>query len=665
MPNLANPQVVTAAGPTTALYDLVSRNNSEDTWYKNVDCYTGQLPVANAATGGIDIQNADVAANVAKVEGWFQDFYRQSNAQKKREILFTHWAGASGDRYTIAASALACIANPSLRLTVRILVHAKLGAGQGTNVRDNNNSAAKSAKELSDYYKSIIGDLNVAVLFCTPRTGIVFARRNPMLYTNARTGVCTKSAPGAYSVYFTAGTRLAAYVAGLPRSPIPGRMMDDLCARSVPALNQADVQTAFENFFKVQYGKLAEGVIAAGGQNINSFNNFIDGLEAKLNQYNQMPAPRVAANPVVHQNFQGNIDALIQEAEFTFIWIKSEYKRNSAGAITGANRDARSKRYHFISKEAVISLIEASIQSRRIPVLLGDKKAQNNLGSADTQAAQTPRWLMRQKWTDISSLAVNLTEYWTDAAFPGNPPVAAVPYNNIPSRKRQWLFLCALQKARWEIVQVGMRSGALEQGALTGLKTIYFEEAKNLQAERMEKLMKTLQNFRRMVVAHPFGRNDSGYDPASGSGKKKQAFDADAKAALFRNTGSQSLNPAVNPKIVDIQQMLRLFSPTFEPYEIFFLTKILGKTLQGYSGFHQNLFTNPFTSTAAGPGDIAGPPDTQRPGGQVARYYGAVRPFSLDSSNVTLEVQQATVPRPSITASPVDHFRSSQGLVIT
>ena len=67
------------------------------------------------------------------------------------------------------------------------------------------------------------------------------------------------------------------------------------------------------------------------------------------------------------------------------------------------------------------------------------------------------------------------------------------------------MFMMLAKSGDYDVISVGMRSGAMEGPALIGVPTVYLEEARNEQAGRMEKWLAALPNFFRVIVDRPPG----------------------------------------------------------------------------------------------------------------------------------------------------------------
>ena len=153
-------------------------------------------------------------------------------------------------------------------------------------------------------------------------------------------------------------------------------------------------------------------------------------------------------------------DAGLPPAKYAFLWVKS-------GAM-----DAE-KSHHFTNKTAWDRLIErVRKETGRTPVLVGQ----------DIGLRTDPY----------------LGEFWNHPAYPKD-----VKAEGRIGQLRVFSLLAT--EEGYDVVNVGMRSGAIEGPALIGLPTIYLEETGNEQSQRMEKWLKTLPSYFRVIIDRPPG----------------------------------------------------------------------------------------------------------------------------------------------------------------
>ena len=153
-------------------------------------------------------------------------------------------------------------------------------------------------------------------------------------------------------------------------------------------------------------------------------------------------------------------DAGLPPAKYAFLWVKS-------GAM-----DAE-KSHHFTNKTAWEKLIErVRKETGRTPVLVGQ----------DIGLRTDPY----------------LGEFWNHPAYPKD-----VKAEGRIGQLRVFSLLAT--EEGYDVVNVGMRSGAIEGPALIGLPTIYLEETGNEQSQRMEKWLKTLPSYFRVIIDRPPG----------------------------------------------------------------------------------------------------------------------------------------------------------------
>lgn len=87
---------------------------------------------------------------------------------------------------------------------------------------------------------------------------------------------------------------------------------------------------------------------------------------------------------------------------------------------------------------------------------------------------------------------IDLTEFWKE---PGSPFEGS-------GRKMQLALFSYLVTNGFTIMNVGMRSGALEGPALLGVKTVFLEEKYNLQEGRMDQWQDAVPGFSRVELEH-------------------------------------------------------------------------------------------------------------------------------------------------------------------
>lgn len=145
---------------------------------------------------------------------------------------------------------------------------------------------------------------------------------------------------------------------------------------------------------------------------------------------------------------------------YALMWVKT-------GAMSAE------KSHHFTNRVAWEGLIErVRNETARVPVLIGE----------DLKLTTKP----------------HLGKFWDHPEFP-----AELKAEGRMGQLR--LFMMLAKSVDYDVVSVGMRSGAMEGPALVGVPTIYLEEAGNEQAERMEKWLAALPNFFRVIIDRPPG----------------------------------------------------------------------------------------------------------------------------------------------------------------
>lgn len=145
---------------------------------------------------------------------------------------------------------------------------------------------------------------------------------------------------------------------------------------------------------------------------------------------------------------------------YAFLWVKT-------GAMSAE------KSHHFTNPTAWRKLVDrVRDETKRVPVLVGE----------DIGFRTDP----------------HLGAFWKHEKYP-----AAVKAEGRIGQLRLFSLLAASHD--YDVVNVGMRSGAIEGPALVGLPTIYLEESGNPQSERMEKWLRALPNYFRVIIDRPPG----------------------------------------------------------------------------------------------------------------------------------------------------------------
>ena len=94
---------------------------------------------------------------------------------------------------------------------------------------------------------------------------------------------------------------------------------------------------------------------------------------------------------------------------------------------------------------------------------------------------------------DLGKVAdINLTEFWNESGSPFKGS----------GRKMQLALFAYLINNGFNIMNIGMRSGALEGPALLGVKTVFLEEKYNLQEGRMDQWQGVVPGFKRVELEH-------------------------------------------------------------------------------------------------------------------------------------------------------------------
>ena len=144
-------------------------------------------------------------------------------------------------------------------------------------------------------------------------------------------------------------------------------------------------------------------------------------------------------------------------SRYVFLWAKE------------GNRNAE-KSHHFTSILSWHLLIERiRAETDVVPVMVGD-----NIGI---------------------STSPSLVQFWNDEAWK-----KLMSGSLRPPRAQQLALWVFLAKNFPSVLNVGMRSGAIEVPALLGIKTLYLEEVGNAQAQRMEKWIGPVPTYSRQQI---------------------------------------------------------------------------------------------------------------------------------------------------------------------
>ncbi len=189
---------------------------------------------------------------------------------------------------------------------------------------------------------------------------------------------------------------------------------------------------------------------------------------------------------------------IVRGQKYALLWIRLSGKRKSGGAHPELDTSIQGVRD---LKAAIIA------QTDRQVVLVGDRPGK----------------------ADVLANAIDMVEFWKQAPFDA--------YEGLVGRQAQQKLFNFMVRNRYDLVSIGMRSGAMEGPALLGVPTVYIEEAGNVQHERMEKWKGKVPDWTQASLAGLPTRTGKHY---MGAGKDVPALEraaADAVTAVARKNG--------------------------------------------------------------------------------------------------------------------------------
>ncbi|HWC27099.1 MAG TPA: hypothetical protein VG474_11000 [Solirubrobacteraceae bacterium] len=152
---------------------------------------------------------------------------------------------------------------------------------------------------------------------------------------------------------------------------------------------------------------------------------------------------------------------IVPEKKYALLWVRLSAKRRSGGAHPELDT----------SVQGVRDLKAALKEGGRDVIIVGD----------------------RPNKTDVLEDAIDMVEFWNDDAFKA--------FTGLQGRLAQLRLFDYMVRKGYDVVSIGMRSGAMEGPALLGMPTVYIEEQGNLQHERMEKWLSKVPGWTQAQVA--------------------------------------------------------------------------------------------------------------------------------------------------------------------
>jgi hypothetical protein len=192
---------------------------------------------------------------------------------------------------------------------------------------------------------------------------------------------------------------------------------------------------------------------------------------------------------------------LVRGQRYGFIWFRK------SGAKGGAHKELDSS---IPATEQIVAACKRGDAADRF-VLMGDKEPE----------------LLR-----IPGI-IDLTEFWNEKDSPFHES----------GRKMQLALFAYLVHADFNIMNIGMRSGALEGPALLGVPTVFLEERYNLQEGRMDQWQGAVPGFKRVELEH--------VPSAAGKRELRQVVDATLSGTHAQWTEAGERLRALTPALAD------------------------------------------------------------------------------------------------------------------
>jgi hypothetical protein len=139
---------------------------------------------------------------------------------------------------------------------------------------------------------------------------------------------------------------------------------------------------------------------------------------------------------------------IVRGKKYALLWVRLSAKNKIGGAHPELDTSIQGVR------DLKIAAVE---RLRREPVIIGDNPGDANLLTG----------------------AIDLVEFWKQGVF--------ATFSGLNSRLAQLRLFEYLARNGYDLISIGMRSGAMEAPALLGIPTTYIEERGNKQAVRMQK----------------------------------------------------------------------------------------------------------------------------------------------------------------------------------
>lgn len=175
---------------------------------------------------------------------------------------------------------------------------------------------------------------------------------------------------------------------------------------------------------------------------------------------------------------------------------------------------------------------------------------------------------------EITNNAINLLEFWKQA-----------PFNTLPDvekRMAQLRLFSHMVQNGYDLVSIGMRSGAMEGPALLGVPTVYIEDEGNKQNIRMEKWLGKVPGWTQAKVEQLPTRTGRRYQRGSVPVSQLEQNLYDATRAVDRHTGEATtqtrLEHSYDPDVETFQK--NFISASLRPW-----AKYLPRGVSKYEDF--------------------------------------------------------------------------------
>jgi hypothetical protein len=280
---------------------------------------------------------------------------------------------------------------------------------------------------------------------------------------------------------------------------------EDLIRQRVKVVTVADTRAYFKDL-TADDSKHRAAILDAAGLTRNDHFRPPGFATGKVGE--AFEADRGAARGAVRQAFTGGGGPTDRELEdfltaklisrgqkYALLWIRLSGKRKSGGAHPELDTSIQGVR----DLKAAITA-----QTGRQVVLVGDRPGK----------------------ADVLTNAIDMIEFWKQ------PPFAA--YQGLAGRQAQLKLFEFMVRRGYDLVSIGMRSGAMEGPALLGVPTVYIEEAGNVQHERMEKWKDKVPGWTQASVAVLPTRTGKHYLGAGMDVPSLERAAADAVGAVSR-----------------------------------------------------------------------------------------------------------------------------------